>query len=61
MHAELNEKTNELVIRVPLRTPAPSKSGKTLVVATTGGNLRTAVLVEGKPLTIGLNAYIPAT
>lgn len=49
----------ELVIRLPLQTPpAPSASGKTLVVATTRGNVRTAVMVDGKPVTIGVNAYI---
>lgn len=50
---------NELVIRVPLNNPpVPSASGKTLVVASTRGNLKTAVEVDGKPVTIGLNAYI---
>lgn len=49
---------NELVIRLPLQTPRPSASGKTLVVATTGGNKATAAIVDGKPITIGVNAYI---
>lgn len=50
---------NTLVIRLPLQTPRPSSSGKTLVVATTGGNqvMPTAV-INGKPITIGVNAYI---
>jgi hypothetical protein len=51
-------KGNELVIRIPLQAPAPSASGKTLVVATTRGNVKTAAQIEGKPITIGLNAYI---
>jgi hypothetical protein len=38
--------------------PTPSASGKTLVVASTRGNAVTDVLVDGKPVTIGLNAYI---
>ena len=48
-----------LIIRLPLQTPRPSSTGKTLVVATTGGNqtMPTAV-VNGKPVTIGVNAYI---
>lgn len=40
--------------------PTPSATGKTLVVASTHGNQTTAVIVNGKPLTIGLNAYIKA-
>ena len=49
---------NELVIRLPLQAPRPSASGKTLVVATTGGNKQTSAEVNGKPVTIGVNAYI---
>ena len=50
---------NELVLRIPL-LPAPtrSKSGKTMLVATSGGNVITAATVNGKPVTVGLNAYI---
>ena len=33
-------------------------SGKTLVVATTGGNVATAATVDGKPVIVGLNAYV---
>jgi hypothetical protein len=39
--------------------PVPSASGKTLVVCTTRGNHKTAAMIDGKPVTIGLNAYIP--
>ena len=49
---------NTLVIRLPLQTPTPSASGKTLVVATTHGNQRTDALAHGVPVTIGVNAYI---
>lgn len=49
---------NELVIRIPMCEPRPSASGKTLVVATTGGNQTTTAMVQGKPIVIGLNAYI---
>jgi hypothetical protein len=38
--------------------PQPSKSGKTLVVASTHGNLATTAKVDGKAVVIGLNAYI---
>lgn len=49
---------NELVIRIELMDPRPSVSGKTLVVATSGGNKATTATVNGKPIIIGLNAYI---
>ncbi len=48
----------ELVIRIPLEKPTRSKSGKTLLVATSGGNIETEAVVDGKPITVGLNAYI---
>ena len=51
---------NELVIRLPLQTPTPSTSGKTLVVASTHGNKETTAMVNGKPITVGVNAYIKA-
>lgn len=49
---------NKLIIEIPLQSPRPSASGKTLVVATTGGNVTSTATVNGKPVTIGLNAYI---
>jgi hypothetical protein len=48
----------ELVVRIDLQEPRPSASGKTMVVATTSGNVVTTATVNGKPITIGLNAYI---
>jgi hypothetical protein len=51
-------KNGKLCIEIDLETPTPSSSGKTLVVASTRGNAVTSVMVEGKPVTIGLNAYI---
>ena len=50
---------NELVIRVPLNpVPTASKTGKTLVVASSHGNKVTEAEVNGKKVTIGVNAYI---
>ncbi len=51
-------KGKELIITLDLQEPTPSASGKTLVVASTRGNVKTDVLVNGKPITIGVNAYI---
>lgn len=49
----------ELVLRIAVNDPPrPSKSGKTLIVATSGGNVATTAEVNGKPVVVGLNAYI---
>ncbi len=54
-------KNGRLLISVELDAdPKPSKSGKNLVVATTHGNAATAATHKGKPITLGLNAYIKA-
>jgi hypothetical protein len=48
-----------LTIKIPVNaTPIPSASGKTLVIASSRGNLATSATVNGKPVIIGLNAYI---
>lgn len=49
-----------LVIRIPIRAPTPSASGKTLVVASTRGNQKAAVQIDGKDLYLGVNAYVYA-
>jgi hypothetical protein len=51
---------NELVIRVSLQEPTPSSSGKTLIVASSHGNQTTTAMINGKPIIVGLNAYIKA-
>jgi len=48
------------VIRIPIKTPTPSASGKTLVVASTRGNQKLALQIDGKDLYLGLNAYLYA-
>ena len=58
IHAEPKQKGNKLCIEIDLETPTPSSSGKTLVVASSRGNAVTTAMVDGKPVTIGLNAYI---
>jgi hypothetical protein len=54
----VEKKGNNLVITIPLHAPTPSASGKTKIVASTGGNITTDVVVDGKPVILGLNAYI---
>ncbi|HEV2250258.1 MAG TPA: hypothetical protein VGT60_07115 [Candidatus Limnocylindria bacterium] len=49
-----------LVIRIPLQAPTPSSSGKTLVVASTRGNQKTGVQIDGNDVYLGVNAYVYA-
>lgn len=51
---------NELVIRIPTTAPTLSASGKTKSVASSHGNITTSVIIDGKPVTVGVNAYIKA-
>ena len=51
-------KGKEMIITVDLQTPAPSASGKTLVVASSHGNQPTTAIIDGKPVVVGFNAYI---
>lgn len=46
-----------LIVKIALQEPTRSSSGKTVVIASTHGNIRTEVKYEGKLITIGLNAY----
>ena len=48
----------KLLISIELQEPTPSASGKTLVVATTHGNMVTQCVLNGKNVVIGLNAYV---
>lgn len=62
---KIDEKRKVLTIEMDLDAGRPSKSGKTMVVASTNGNVPahdegTPVLVNGgKPLTVGVNCYHP--
>jgi hypothetical protein len=58
MAATAEIKGNQLLITIDMQTPAPSASGKTLVVASTRGNRATTAQVNGQPVVIGVNAYI---
>ena len=57
MTAEI--KDGMLIVSIPINDPpTPSASGKTLIVASTKGNMPSTVHVNGNPVVIGLNAYI---
>ena len=49
-----------LVIRILTKKATPSASGKTLIVASTHGNQKTGVQIDGKDLYLGVNAYVYA-
>lgn len=52
-------KGGNLVITVPMNpSPVASASGKTMVVASSHGNISTTATVNGQPVTVGVNAYI---
>ena len=56
--AKIDEEARTLTLVLDLQEPTPSASGKTLVVATTHGNQPTDATVNGKPVIVGVNAYI---
>ncbi len=51
-------KDNTLHIEIPLHAPRPSATGKTLTVASSNGNKETEAKINGKPVIVGINAYI---
>ena len=53
-------KGNDLVITIPAnQNPELSKSGNSLIVASSGGNKeQTHIQVKGKNLIVGVNAYV---
>ena len=55
---EVKIENGKLIISIDTQAPTPSASGKTLVVATTHGNVTTDCVIDGKPMVVGLNAYI---
>lgn len=60
--AKIDKDRRVLVLEIDMEAQLrPSTSGKTLVVASTRGNQKTDLEVDGKPVIIGLNAYIKAS
>jgi hypothetical protein len=52
-------KDGNLIITLPMNDkPKPSATGKTHVIASTHGNVTTELEVDGKPVVLGVNAYI---
>ncbi len=49
---EVKIENDKLVITIELQKSTPSASGKTLVVATTHGNVVTDCIIDGKPVVV---------
>ena len=47
-----------VMIILPVQTPTPSASGKTMIVASSHGVKRSAVTLEGKVLCVNVNAFV---
>jgi hypothetical protein len=58
MPVTVRREKNALMIEVPLERPSPSKSGKTLVVASSHGVVTTEVTYRRKRIALVLNAFI---
>lgn len=60
---ELKTEGKDIFLIIRAKMPAskkevePSKSGKSLIYATTNGNLNTGLKIGGADLILGLNAY----
>lgn len=52
-------KDSKLIITLDLTKAQLSKSGKTYIVAGTGGFTKTDAQIDGKPVSISVNAIIP--
>ena len=62
MATKITVEKDELVIRIPLDTPRLSSSGKTMIVASTGGFLATEAKdpSTNKTISVSVNATIKA-
>ena len=61
MKVTIDKKNSKLVIEMDLISPPrPSGSGKTLLIASTGGNKESDAVVNNQNVYVGVNAYIYA-
>ncbi len=56
---DVEVKDGKLVITLPLQPPTRSKTGRSLIVATTSGFQRSTAKVEGHEIAVSVNACIP--
>ena len=57
-NATIDSKRNVLIIEIPLQAPTPSTTGKSRIVASTRGFVGTEAKVEGRNVSISVNAVI---
>jgi hypothetical protein len=58
---EVEQKGNTLTLKIDLtKTFGPSKSGKTIIIASTEGNAKVGEIKGGGPVIVGLNVYTKA-
>ena len=50
-------KNNEIIVTLPI-SKQPSKTGKTLVIASTHGNQASTAVIDGQAVIVGCNCYI---
>ena len=50
-------KGKNLIITMPLETPHASSSGRTMIVASSGGPTKTEAQINGKQITVNLQAW----
>jgi hypothetical protein len=48
----------KLFIEIDMEPPRPSKAGKTIILASSHGPRATDIMIDGKPLVVGVNAFI---
>jgi hypothetical protein len=58
MRVTIDKAKNEMTVTITMQEAKASASGKTLVIASTHGNQATGVNVDGRPVIVGLNAYV---
>jgi len=54
----INEEARTVTVVLDLQEPRASASGKTLVIASTRGNVVSDATFNGKSVTVGCNCYI---
>lgn len=51
-------KDGKLIVEIDMQKPTLSKTGKTYIVASSGGFRATAATVDGKPISVNLTATV---
>ena len=58
MAVVVTKQKRTLRIEMPIEKPTPSRSGKTMIVASTHGNLTTDVRCRRRPIVVSVNAFV---